>query len=129
MKSSTRKLQLLSRLVLAAVLFAQGILAAHACLQPVASAIPSLLNEHAAETTHCHESAKAKLNANECLMHCTQSDQINFDHAVVAALPANEVILHIAIPPLLHKALTFDYVPLVLDTGPPLSILYCSFLI
>jgi len=127
MKSSKRKLQLFSRLVLAAVLFAQGILAAHACLQPVASAVPSLLNEHAAVTMHCHE--PAKVNANECLMHCTQSDQINLDQAVSAALPVNEVVLHVAIPPLQHKALTSDYAPLVLDTGPPLSILYCSFLI
>ena len=62
-------------------------------------------------------------------MHCTQSDQVNLDQHAMAALPANEVELHVVMPSLQYKVLTPSYAPMVLDTGPPLSIRFCSFLI
>jgi hypothetical protein len=127
MKLSQRKNQYLTRLMLAAVLFAQGILAAHACVEPVAGAAQAVSGKQSVETMHCHE--VESVNPNECLMHCTQSDQVNLDQHAMAALPANEVVLHVVMPPVQHKVLTPLYASLVLDTGPPLSIRFCSFLI
>lgn len=127
MNLSQRKTQYLSRLTLAVVLFAQGILAAHACVGPVAGAAQSFAVLQAAETMPCHEAAK--VNPNECLMHCTQSDQVNLDQHAMAALPVNEVVLHVVMPAMQHKVLATELTPLVLNTGPPLSIRFCSFLI
>lgn len=127
MTLSQRKNRYLTRLVLAAVLFAQGILAAHACVEPVAGAAQAVSGKQSVETIHCHEAEK--VNPNECLMHCTQSDQVNLDQHAMAALPANEVELHVVMPSLQYKVLTPSYAPMVLDTGPPLSIRFCSFLI
>ena len=68
-------------------------------------------------------------NVNECLMHCTQSDQVNVDQQHMSAVVFNDVVLHVALPPMQYMALAIDYPPLVLDTGPPISIRFCSFLI
>lgn len=115
----------ISRLVLAAVLVAQGILAAHACVVPEASAVKALTT--VAETMPCH--AAKSINSNECLMHCTQSDQVNLDHHTMVAVSVDDVILHAAIPLLQPKPLTLARAPVVPNIGPPLSIRYCSFLI
>lgn len=127
MTLSQRKNRYLTRLVLAAVLFAQGILAAHACVEPVAGAALAVSGKQSVETMHCHEAES--VNPNECLMHCTQSDQVNLDQHAMAALPANEVVLQLVLPAEQPKVLASSYAPLVLDTGPPLSIRFCSFLI
>ena len=113
--------------MLVAALFSQGILAAHACVAPTASAVQALSMEPVSETMPCHESKK--INANECLMHCTQGDQVNLDQQPVASVAVNEVVLHVALPPVQHKILTSVHSPLALNTGPPLSIRFCSFLI
>ncbi len=127
MTLSQRKNRYLTRLVLAAVLFAQGILAAHACVEPVAGAAQAVSGKQSVETMHCHE--VESVNPNECLMHCTQSDQVNLDQHSMAALPANKVVLHVVMPYSQHKVNAVEYTPLVLNTGPPLSIRFCSFLI
>jgi len=113
--------------MLVAALFAQGILAAHACVAPTASAVQALAMESVSEAMPCHEAKK--INANECLMHCTQADQVNLDQQHIVSVAVNEVVLHVALPPVQHKVLTSEYSPLALNTGPPLSIRFCSFLI
>ena len=113
--------------MLVAALFAQGILAAHACVAPTASAVQALSMEPVSEAMPCHESKK--LNANECLMHCTQADQVNLDQQHIASVAVNEVVLQVALSPVPHKIQTSEYSPLALSTGPPLSIRFCSFLI
>ena len=107
--------------------FAQGILAAHACVAPDASAVQTFAMPADVGAMSCHE-AEAIIS-NECLMHCTQSDQVNLDHHTMAAAPAGVVILHIAMPQLQRQALTLAHTPLPLNTGPPLPIRFCSFLI
>ncbi|HQS58796.1 MAG TPA: hypothetical protein PLU16_08000 [Gallionellaceae bacterium] len=62
-------------------------------------------------------------------MHCTQADQVNLDQYDMAALPTSDVALHVVMPPLQHKVSTPLILPLVLNTGPPLSIRFCSFLL
>ena len=126
MKMVQRKTMWLSRLMLVAVLFAQGILAAHACVAPTASAAQALSMESGNEMS-CHESKK--LTANECLMHCTQGDQVNLDQQPIASVAVNEVVLQVASPAVQRIILISEYSPLALNTGPPLSIRFCSFLI
>jgi len=125
MRSSQRKIKDLSRLLLAVVLFAQGILAAHACVEPLAGAAQSLSSQQATGAMHCHEATK--VNANECLMHCTQSDQVNLDQHDMTALPVQEVVLHVVKQPLQQRLVTAAYTPAVLNSGPPLSISFCSY--
>lgn len=127
MKLLHLKNQYLTRLILAALLFAQGILAAHACIEPVAGAVQALSAQQSIETMHCHESAKVSVN--ECLIHCTQSDQINLDQHAVAVLPVSDIVLRVARLPLYPQQLNSVYTPLLRNAGPPLSIRFCSFLI
>ena len=111
--------------MLVAVLFAQGTLAAHGCAAPASSAVQGM----AAEAMPCHEAEQH--NANACLMHCAQADQMSLDHQNIVAVSFDEVVLHVSQPqPLLqHKVSAIEHSSLVLDTGPPLSIRFCSFLI
>lgn len=127
MKFTQRKTKWLTRLMLVVALFAQCILAAHACVAPDASAAHAVAMESVNEAMPCHESAK--LNANECLMHCTASEQLSLDQQTMMAAPVNELVLLVDMPQVLHFALTSGQPPLVLNTGPPLSIRFCSFLI
>jgi hypothetical protein len=127
MKFTQCKTRWLTRLMLVVALFAQSILAAHACVAPDASAAHAVAMESVNEAMPCHESAK--LNANECLMHCTASDQLSLDQHTMPAAPAEEIVLLVALPQIRHRVLTSSQPPLVLNTGPPLSIRFCSFLI
>jgi hypothetical protein len=113
--------------MLLVALLAQGVLAAHACVAPDASAAHAVAMESVNEPMPCHESAK--LNANECLMHCTASDQLGLDHHTMLAAPVDELVLKVAVPQARHKLLTSMYLPPVPNTGPPVSIRFCSFLI
>lgn len=123
MKIAQRKIKWISRLMLVAAFFAQGTLAAHACVMSASSAVQPV----AVEAMPCHGAAQH--NANACLMHCTQSDQVNLDQQHFAVVSFDDVVLHIALPSLQHRVFAVDHPPLVLDTGPPLSIRYCTFLI
>ena len=109
--------------MLVAAFFAQGTLAAHACVMSASSALQTV----AVEAEPCHEAEQH--NANACLMHCTQTDQVSLDQQHIAAVSFEDVVLHVAQPPLQHKVVAIDHTSLVLDTGPPLSIRFCTFLI
>lgn len=113
--------------MLVAALFVQGILAAHACVAPDASAASAVMMKSVVEAMPCHESAT--LNANECLMHCTQSDQVNLDLHILDATAVGELVLHVPMPQVRHLVPSPDYPSVVLNTGPPLAIRFCTFLI
>lgn len=128
MNMTQRRSRGISRLMLVVVLFAQGILAAHACVAPDDYAVQAFaVAASEVEAMPCHTAKK--IITNECLMHCTQSDQVNLDHHTMLAAPIADAVLSVATPPLLHKSLTSAHAPVVLNTGPPLSIRFCSFLI
>ena len=124
MKFSQRKTRWLTRLVLIAGLFAQGIVAAHACFMPVASAVSA---QSVNSVMPCHQAGEHNVNA--CLMHCTQTDQVSLDQHTTAAEAVSEVVLHVIMPQVSHELLPLLHPPLVLNTGPCLSIRFCSFLI
>jgi len=115
------------RLLLGLALFVQGSLAAYACVVPVASAVNVLSTQSVEAAIPCHQAEKH--NANLCLIHCTQSDQVNLDQHTIAAEAVNEVVLHVAMPQLSYDVFAPAHSPWVLNTGPPLAIRFCSFLI
>lgn len=113
--------------MLVAGLFVQGILAAHACVMSADDAVMVHAAESADGAMPCHESEKS--NANACLMHCEQDNQLNVEQQTIAALPMIQAVLQIAMPQIHHKAVTPANSSVALNTGPPLSIRFCSFLI
>ena len=127
MKLAKRKIKWLTRLVLVTMLFAQGILAAHACVTHEVSAVKALNMQMGSDVAPCHQAEKT--SANECLMHCVQSEQINLDQQQVAAPIINTVVLRIAVPAPQRIMLTALPTPVAFNNGPPLTIRYCSFLI
>lgn len=125
MNFSQRKIRFLSRLLLAAGLFVQGILAAHACVTHEVNAVQALSMQAGTESCHHAET----VSTNECLMHCTQSGQISLDHQHVVAPILNTVVLHVAEPQPQRNVLSLAHAPLALNNGPPLTIRFCSFLL
>lgn len=128
MQTAHRKNRYLTRLILVIMLFTQGILAAHACVEPNAGAVLSLSSQQTSDAIMpCH--VAAKVSVNECLMHCTQADQVNHDPHVMTVVPASEMTILVVSPPLKYTLAPSVYTPLVLNTGPPLAIRFCSYLI
>ena len=62
-------------------------------------------------------------------MHCTQSDQVNLDQHTMSAVSVEELVLLFALPQVQHLVPAANHSPSLLNTGPPLSIRFCSFLI
>ena len=126
--------------MLGMMLFMQGVVTAYACATPEAgaaqaftvraSADQSLSNQAAqAPSPPCHQENTSSDNANACLEHCTQSDQVSGAQVLPLILPVALVSTLVIIDdveraqPMLYP----DYIQL--SSGPPLSIQFCSFLI
>ena len=114
--------------MLVLVLFAQGMIAASACNSPAASPEQAYVIAHPDdETMPCHEAKNH--NANACLVHCTNADQINADqHQLPVSAPANVIAWVSSLPQPEPVQPAISSQPLVLDTGPPIPIRFCSFL-
>lgn len=125
MKLTHRTIRIVARLLLVAGLFAQGILAAHACVSHEPNAVKALSMQAGGESCHHAESA----SANECLMHCTQSEQINVDHQQVTAPIVSDVVLRVAVTHFKLDVVSAVYAPVAINSGPPLTIRFCTFLI
>jgi len=134
MKLAQRKIKWLARLMLGLTLFAQGVVAADACVAPDASPAHAYTQaqagaaEHDVDAMPCHDEETP--NANACLAHCTQSDQISADqHNAQLAAPVSVLNWIITQPQTRHIRPVISAEHLVLDTGPPIPIRFCSFLI
>lgn len=134
MKLAQNKIRWLARLMLMLVLFAQGVVAVHASVAPNFNPVRAFAigqheegAAHDVEAGHCHEEESP--NANACLTHCTQSDQISVDqHDVPLAAPASVIAWVSNRPqaqPFRTRIVTEQVAP---DTGPPIPIRFCSFL-
>ena len=126
MKLAQRKIKWLARLMLGLALFAQGIVAASACIAPSAGPVQAYSIVHDDEAAPCHDEELP--NTNACLTHCTQADQISVDqHSVPVAAPASIIGWASLQPQVQHiyQPVTPDHP--VLNTGPPLSVRFCSF--
>lgn len=111
------------RLLMAVALFAQW--SAPAAVYAATPVVPVQAAPHAMSGMPCHEKAPA---TSACIVHCSQADQASLDHAQLAA-PASTAVWQVAAPvaPALASGVRHAGLPR-LAAGPPLSILYCSFL-
>ena len=124
MKLTQNKVRWLSRLMLGLVLFTQGIVTVYACATPAAGPAQAFVSDASAMPA-CHQQD----NANACLVHCTQSDQASAGQASPLAIPA-AIVSHIVIVPVVQRSYQTPYPEYVVhDSGPPLAIRFCSFLI
>ncbi|MEQ1673863.1 MAG: hypothetical protein ABL865_02325 [Candidatus Nitrotoga sp.] len=139
-----RKNKLLIRLTLAAVLFAQGVIAANACVLPSMNPTQAFVkqaatkqpcNQHVTTTSSLSEQdptaqkIAVQMNNNVCLASCTQTDQINVDHHNVTVAHVSTTNFLPATLPVQCMASTFIPSYQVLNTGPPVAIRFCTFLI
>jgi len=107
MNLTQRKIKHWAQLMLAVVLFAQGTLAAHACVSAPDTLLQRIAAEAVVEVMPCHQVEDNNLNA--CQMHCTQSEQLNLDQQNPVAVAVSEVVLQIE----LH-AMQYQYHTLLL---------------
>jgi hypothetical protein len=127
----------LTRLMLGVLLFAQGAVAANACVTETgaihAYTMSAVVNDEMimdGVSGRCHEEDTGVGNANACLAQNTQGDQVGGDQAALhpALLPPVVLTLPVAseAAQLPARAVLAQFTPP--DTGPPLPIRYCSFL-
>ena len=126
--------RILARAMLGLVLFAQGIVATHACV--MATAIPeqvlasAVVVDASQNEKHqsCHEHEAG--NKNACLVHCSQANQINADQVTPLLMMPSTAVLVLDIPAIDSLILPGCKATQVLfNSGPPLSIRFCTFLI
>ncbi len=110
------------RLMMALVLFAQGVVSANSYAAPAA---PAAAPAHHAMA--CHE--KQLPSSSTCLSHCAQADQISIDQVAAPAAPAAVASWKISLPALPRLTPAVRQQQVALDTGPPIPIRFCSFLI
>lgn len=126
MKLAQCKIRWLARLMLALVLFAHGIVAASACVMS-SPAQAYGMEQHEDEAMPCHEEETP--NANACLVHCAQPDQISVDqHSATIAVPASLVTWLTPFPQIQQDRPKIAPEHVALDTGPPIPIRFCSLL-
>ena len=122
MFSAFRRMSIaLCRILVGALLFAQVVNAAHACVAPALT--PSMAFAQAADDGHCGKT----INANSCLQQCTATDQ-SASHAEVPVLATPHVAILIvprAAPVTVAQAVSAGTPHRSSD--PPPSIRFCSF--
>jgi hypothetical protein len=126
MKLSSHTTRRIARLMLGLALFAQGVMTANACdvlngnaTQAFAAKAPDMPG------MHCHDEASP--NANACLAHCTQGDQVNVDQVIPVFLAPSVVTLLVDVPASVSVVPSYFTSRIALNTGPPVSIRFCSF--
>jgi len=127
-------LRKLARATLALLLFAQGVVAAQACVMsvtdPVQAFAPAMdkMVMQGEEHMSCHEQAGE--NKNACLVHCTQADQINSDQATPAFMPSSMAVLVVDVPAAQTSTIPrCNVARIAFNSGPPIPIRFCTFLI
>lgn len=116
--------------MLGLVLFAQGVVAANAC-DLLRGSVTQAFATKATDSSempsgmHCHDDGTP--NSNACLAHCTQGDQVNVDQVIPAFVAPSVVTLVLDVP--VHASVVPSYFTshIPLNTGPPVSIRFCSF--
>lgn len=127
MRLAQEKIRWLARLMLALVLFAQGVVAASACVATEVGPAQAYSMAQDGKAAACHEEEIP--NANACLSHCSQSDQISADqHSAPVAPPAGIIGWASTRPPATDIRQLAAAEQIIPDTGPPLPIRFCSFL-
>ena len=129
---TSAQLRRIARPLLGLLLFAQGVVAAENCValetSPVHSFVPAMAAMLDADGTPCH--MQAEDNKNACFVHCSQEEQVQSAQADIPFIQSATPVLVLdipAVPVVIRPAPQLASVSI--DTGPPLSIRFCSFLI
>ncbi len=109
--------------MLGLALFAQGVVAANACDVLRGNATQAFAVE--VEEMPCHDAVSS--NANACLAHCTQGDQVSVDQSSPVFVASNVVTLLVDAPARVAVSPSYVTAQVALNTGPPVSIRFCSF--
>lgn len=127
-------LRKLARATLALLLFAQGVVAAQACVMaeanPVQAFAPAMeeMAMQGAEHMSCHEQPAE--NKNACLVHCTQADQISAEQAAPVFMPSSTAVLVVDAPAVQTSNIPrCNVAQVAFNSGPPIPIRFCTFLI
>jgi hypothetical protein len=116
----------IARFMLGLLLFAQGVVAANACNAADGNVTQAFAVSQADEPAmHCHEEDVP--NANACFVHCTQGDQVSVDQVAPVFVAPGVVTLVVDVPAPASAASTYFTSRVALNTGPPVSIRFCSF--
>lgn len=112
--------------MLGLVLFAQGVVAANAC-DVVRGNISQAFASQEAEAMemHCHDEAAA--NTNACFVHCTQGDQVSVDQISPVFVVSSSATLLVPVPAAQAATPTYLTSRVALNTGPPVSIRFCTY--
>lgn len=122
MNSRFRQLSVtLSRVLIGAMLFAQSVNAAQACVMPELS--PAMAFAQAAHDMDCDN----RVNANSCLQQATATDQSS-SQVEIAVLGMPDVVI-LTLPREFEDSPSFVIAATALpcSTDPPASIRFCSF--
>ena len=122
------KLKGMARLALAAILFTQAALVFALCesVRPAPALVIAIAAERI-EGTNCHQQ---EMNVNLCLAHCLGEDQsLDKPLVKVLALPVAPVFFMSPVHVSQHQARAAQRVAVPHAAGPPLRILFQSFLI
>lgn len=107
-------------------LFAQGVIAANACDVLRGNATQAFAVDTAKATgMHCHDEVAP--NANACLAHCTQGDQVSVDQIVPVFVAPGIVTLVVDVPVPVVVTPSYFTSRVALNTGPPVSIRFCTY--
>ncbi len=125
MRISQCGLRVFARLVLLALLSAQGIHAAKACFADANRP------EMAFSGGHCGGLGQSyHVDPNSCLTQCLQSDQFSSGYHVEIPSPELAAVLVLPAVPTAHPpAVVWHTLLAASQTGPPPSIRFCSFLL
>jgi hypothetical protein len=125
MKFPSHTIRIIARLMLGLFLFAQGVVAANACNVFGAAEQAFAVKQSYSTKMHCHEETTS--NSNVCLVHCTQGDQVNVNHVNPIFVAPSIVALVVNVPSLVPVPSLYFTSRIALNSGPPVSIRFCSY--
>lgn len=112
--------------MLGVALFAQGVMAANACDAVHGNISQAFSSQAVAEEMPCHDDVSS--NGNACLDHCTLGDRVNVDQVTHDFAVPSVAVLVVDAP--VQQSIASSHLVATragIDTGPPVSIRFCSF--
>ena len=129
MRFTLSRLRFLAHAMLGLVLFTQCVVVAQACDTLRGTAMQALAgSDNSKQAMPCHKANASSTHA--CLAHCSRSDLVRADqHSVPLVVPTGAVSWTASRPQAQYMHPSVVPATVALNTGPPLSIRYCSFLL
>ncbi|HEY6095118.1 MAG TPA: hypothetical protein VIU93_09235 [Gallionellaceae bacterium] len=134
MFATASQLRRIARPLLGVLLFAQGVVAMENCSALEADPVQAFAAGMDMSAMMDDDGTPCQMNVddnkNACFVHCSQGDQVHSAQAVMPFLPASTPVLvldNAVEPAILHAAPLQELA--AINSGPPIPIRFCSFLI